>query len=451
MSTALPHEDLRIALRAAVAALEHVLPAQAPIRDFVHHNTLHGFQHLPFPEALAEARRLIGAKAWLAEDESRAALRAGRIDESDLRAAAAAMPQLAADDIIMDNGASRLRRIDVCLVALRHPVGPLASATLAWRIAERHALTRFDADVPADSRARLTGDSGSVAAALGDLWTACGEVLDLPGPWQPPAGDEPDPERLAALTPPAVEVGHSEADALWLTQRLRRDALARFDELAARVGVSWTLRDFLEHLSGEDTLDQVRDYLVRHIASHLDLGLAAWRNPDRARGFYTAWRASAAHKNTWAFNDLLEWDQHLERLPEDALDTVIQELALLGLPQERWAGYLERLALELPGWSGMFLWRHQHPGYAGADEPPIDMLDYLAVRLVLERIHAQRLCRRHWQIEASLSVLRGYFRRHPAEFLVREGIDSISLTPDTVVKTTKAVLELEQALGREPR
>jgi len=38
-----------------------------------------------------------------------------------------------------------------------------------------------------------------------------------------------------------------------------------------------------------------------------------------------------------------------------------------------------------------------------------------------------------------------------AEFLVEIGIDSISLNPDTVLKTTKLVLELEQRLGRAPR
>ena len=38
-----------------------------------------------------------------------------------------------------------------------------------------------------------------------------------------------------------------------------------------------------------------------------------------------------------------------------------------------------------------------------------------------------------------------------AKYLVELGIDSISLTPDTVVATTQAVLEIEQALGRAPR
>jgi pyruvate,water dikinase len=38
-----------------------------------------------------------------------------------------------------------------------------------------------------------------------------------------------------------------------------------------------------------------------------------------------------------------------------------------------------------------------------------------------------------------------------AEYLIRLGIDSISLNPDAVLKTTLHVLEVEKLLGREPR
>jgi pyruvate,water dikinase len=38
-----------------------------------------------------------------------------------------------------------------------------------------------------------------------------------------------------------------------------------------------------------------------------------------------------------------------------------------------------------------------------------------------------------------------------AEFLVRLGIDSISLTPDSVLKTLRAVVDLERQLGRAPK
>jgi pyruvate,water dikinase len=38
-----------------------------------------------------------------------------------------------------------------------------------------------------------------------------------------------------------------------------------------------------------------------------------------------------------------------------------------------------------------------------------------------------------------------------AEFLVRLGIDSISLTPDSVLKTLRAIVDLERQLGRTPR
>jgi pyruvate,water dikinase len=38
-----------------------------------------------------------------------------------------------------------------------------------------------------------------------------------------------------------------------------------------------------------------------------------------------------------------------------------------------------------------------------------------------------------------------------AEFLVRLGIDSISLNPDSVLKTTLHILKVEKALGQQPR
>jgi pyruvate,water dikinase len=38
-----------------------------------------------------------------------------------------------------------------------------------------------------------------------------------------------------------------------------------------------------------------------------------------------------------------------------------------------------------------------------------------------------------------------------AEYLVEIGIDSISLNPDTVIKTTQTILELESRLGHAPR
>jgi pyruvate,water dikinase len=38
-----------------------------------------------------------------------------------------------------------------------------------------------------------------------------------------------------------------------------------------------------------------------------------------------------------------------------------------------------------------------------------------------------------------------------AEFLVEIGIDSVSLNPDTVLKTTRHVLEVEKRLGRPRR
>lgn len=47
-----------------LAELKHHLPAQAPLKDFIHHNTLHGFQNLSFHEGLQTANAIFGYKVY---------------------------------------------------------------------------------------------------------------------------------------------------------------------------------------------------------------------------------------------------------------------------------------------------------------------------------------------------------------------------------------------------
>lgn len=64
--------------------LAHYLPAQAPLKDFVHHNSLHGFQHLKFEDALRTARTIFGYKTSLSIKEFRSLYEEGKISESAL-------------------------------------------------------------------------------------------------------------------------------------------------------------------------------------------------------------------------------------------------------------------------------------------------------------------------------------------------------------------------------
>src|SRR5574343_1321251 len=67
-----------------LAELKHFLPAQAPLKDFIHHNTLHAFQNLKFYDALRNASGKLGYKVSLTLKEYRDSFKSGRIKKEIL-------------------------------------------------------------------------------------------------------------------------------------------------------------------------------------------------------------------------------------------------------------------------------------------------------------------------------------------------------------------------------
>ena len=66
-------------LDASIEHIAHWLPAQGPIKDFIHHNTLHAFQHHPFHEGIAIAAKTFGARSYLPLEDYQAMYQQGRI------------------------------------------------------------------------------------------------------------------------------------------------------------------------------------------------------------------------------------------------------------------------------------------------------------------------------------------------------------------------------------
>lgn len=129
----------------------HLLPAQGPIGVFIHHNTLHAFQHQPFEDAVTAAAGTFGAEPYMLESAYRRAFEAGRIQPEDL------------DRVLTGEGnAVELRRV-LLMPGLRS----FRPETIRWEIEERGLTDRFRADLPEGARAALAGES---PRELFELW-----------------------------------------------------------------------------------------------------------------------------------------------------------------------------------------------------------------------------------------------------------------------------------------
>ncbi|MBF0181625.1 MAG: DUF2309 domain-containing protein [Magnetococcales bacterium] len=373
--------------------MEHLLPAQAPLADFVHHNTLHGHQHLPFPAALAAARKLTGIYGYLSGEKFRALHREGRIQHEDLTAVIANDPELAASQPL-----GPATRGEIIRLIMEHGIEPLSAPRLTWEIEERDALCR--------------PRPGARTRDVAGLWRAIQDQLGLAhDAWRREARLDAEAEETPLFRTEAMlraDLARQEAT----DEEVRREADTLWQTLLDQVGTELTLRGLLLALTGEDILEEMRPELTRALSGFLDLGVASWSLPERSEGLWSAWLRNAAGGAAELAGGFAGMN---------ALEAIERCLERIGVAEERWEGYLERLAMELPGWSGMMMWRSLRPGY-GNVRTRVEMTDYLAVRLAMEWHFAARLCRTLWRVEPSLGILGWHFRGHRGEIYARRAL-----------------------------
>ncbi len=98
---------------------------QGPIGVFVHHNTLHAFEHLPFEQAVLDAWHLFDAEPYMSEAAYRAELARGRIHLDDVDAVLAAEP----DTLVIPRLTRRSLRRAMMIPGVRE----FDAATIMWR------------------------------------------------------------------------------------------------------------------------------------------------------------------------------------------------------------------------------------------------------------------------------------------------------------------------------
>jgi uncharacterized protein YbcC (UPF0753/DUF2309 family) len=113
-------------LHSVVEHAAHLLPMQGPIGVFVHHNTLHAFEHLPFEEAVIHAAQLFGAEPYMSEAAYRAELARGRIQLVDVDA----VLDRESDSLIF----ARQSRSSLRRAMITPGVREFDAATILWRI-----------------------------------------------------------------------------------------------------------------------------------------------------------------------------------------------------------------------------------------------------------------------------------------------------------------------------
>jgi uncharacterized protein YbcC (UPF0753/DUF2309 family) len=403
------HERPRLdRLRNLITQAGNLLPISGPITAFAFLNTLQALEDLPFDQGLCKGARLFGCNPYLTEDRYREKSARGRIRPSDLKVVISQDLGERANEPVATLGS----RLDIRLAMLQYPLRMGPAEELQWFVAETDALQRLREEAPQATRERFVDetrhwvmrdvrDSGGKESRVLKDRELLMQIIRRYG--------ESSIERWSAAT--------WEEFTLQVLWRVCREGVQHAEPPRTEPHPSLRHRDLLRDATGEDSDALVHELLIRYCASFTDQGLAHWRLPNRELGFFRAfcelYRQGGGPPNRWQRG----LSEELGRIADSCIEpiaSVLESLNLLGVSENEWDDYIAASLLALRGWAGMIWQMEVRSDRVPLPVTPGSLVEFLAIRLILERYALAYVAHEHLGFDGSLQQLRDVARDHIA-------------------------------------
>ena len=196
---------------------------------------------------------------------------------------------------------------------------------------------------------------------------------------------------------------------------------------AQRLVTELTLYDAVDQLFGTRIGETLNELLIKGLMDFFDEGQSIWRMPGRRQGLFRGWSRIARRNRRLRLRGLDVGALLAEA--DDAEAMIDYVMTRLGVPEPLWMDYFTLELAQLHGWAGFVRWRSQARHYYWQQRNPADLVDFLAIRLVLALALLEDAALR-LKRNFGYPSLKSYAEQHPRECVLRRQLNAGTVLPD---------------------
>ena len=185
------------------------------------------------------------------------------------------------------------------------------------------------------------------------------------------------------------------------------------------------LYEVIDRLFGTSIGTELDEQVIRACLDFFDEGQSVWEMPSRELGFFKAWLGVAGREVRRTLQSLSRPECEAGADPESVISLVLRELQV---PESHWVEYFTQELARLYGWAGFIRWRSGAAHYHWQRRFPGDLVDYLAVRLLLGLTLLRKAAR--GRLPASFPAVIALIESQPSEAYLRHELHGPDVLPE---------------------